>query len=289
MNIKPIDMRFIDQLFEMEQGYVLDFSNRTFSEFFRYELGLNIDHTRYSSNGSSKAKRLRTLLQTGSKETVIKTLHSLWEYREKIHSRANRQEKLPNARDELFSIIQRLKGTSASQRTSAVSTDTSTAHSKRISKLAEDFKDLLHIAPQPRGYAFEKFLRDLFNAHGLEARDAFRLVGEQIDGSFQLGNDTYLLEAKWQDALSDAACLRAFQGKVEDKSAWARGLFVSYGGYSEPGLLAFRGKRIILMDGLDLDDTLRRRLSVADVIARKVRRAAETGKIFVRVRDLVPE
>ena len=30
MNIKPIDMRFMDELLEMGDGYVLDFSNRTF-------------------------------------------------------------------------------------------------------------------------------------------------------------------------------------------------------------------------------------------------------------------
>jgi hypothetical protein len=41
------------------------------------------------------------------------------------------------------------------------------------------------------------------------------------------------------------------------------------------------------MDGLDLYETLDR-LSLEDVIARKVRRAAESGQPFVRVRDLYP-
>lgn len=71
--------------------------------------------------------------------------------------------------------------------------------------------------------------------------------------------------------------------------AWARGLFVSYAGYTEQGLAAFGGRRIVLMDGLDLHDTLRRGLSVADIISLKVRRAAETGQVFMRVRDLIPE
>jgi len=42
------------------------------------------------------------------------------------------------------------------------------------------------------------------------------------------------------------------------------------------------------MDGLDLYETLDRLLSLEDVIARKVRRAAESGQPFVRVRDLYP-
>lgn len=38
---------------------------------------------------------------------------------------------------------------------------------------------------------------DLLDSSRLQARAPFRLVGEQIDGSFQLGNETYLVEAKW--------------------------------------------------------------------------------------------
>jgi len=40
------------------------------------------------------------------------------------------------------------------------------------------------------------------------------------------------------------------------------------------------------MDGLDISEMLQQSLSFADVLARKVRRAAEIGRPFVRVRDL---
>ena len=143
--------------------------------------------------------------------------------------------------------------------------------------------------PQPRGYAFEKFLTRLFNAYGLDAREPFRLVGEQIDGSFQLSSETYLLEAKWQTPPVGAEDLHAFHGKVEQKAAWARGLFISNSGVSLDGLVAFgRGKRVVLMDGGDLYELLKRNLSLSEVIDRKVRYAAETGVLFVRVRDRFP-
>jgi hypothetical protein len=134
----------------------------------------------------------------------------------------------------------------------------------------------------------EKFLKRLFDACGLEAREAFRLRGEQIDGSFQLV-DTYLLEARWQNTQADASALRSFQGKVEDRPSWTRGLFLSYAGFSPDGLSAFQARRIILMEGLDLFDALRRKIGMDVVIAAKARRAAETGNVFVRVRDLFPE
>ena len=44
--------------------------------------------------------------------------------------------------------------------------------------------------PQARGYAFEKFLKDAFDTFGMSARTSFRLEGEQIDGSFVLGEQT---------------------------------------------------------------------------------------------------
>ena len=77
-------------------------------------------------------------------------------------------------------------------------------------------------------------------------------MGEQIDGSFVLGEQTYLIEARWTNAQVDAATLRAFNAKVEDKAKWSRGLFVSQSGLESEGLIAFgRGKSVICMDGLE--------------------------------------
>jgi hypothetical protein len=130
----------------------------------------------------------------------------------------------------------------------------------------------------------------LFDAYAMAARGSFRLTGEQIDGSFVLSNEPYLLEARWQNTYTDAADLHAFHGKCEGKAAWTRGLFVSQTGFSEDGLVAFgKVKRIICMNGLDLYDTLRRGLHLQDVLLAKVRRAGETGNPFVPVSSLMPE
>ncbi len=98
-----------------------------------------------------------------------------------------------------------------------------------------------------------------------------------------------MLEAKWHGQPIGVAELHTFHGKIEQKAAWARGLFVSNSGFTEQGLAAFgRGKRIICMDGLDLYEMLERELLLTHVLERKVRRAAETGSAFVRVRDIFP-
>ncbi|WP_321186323.1 hypothetical protein [Rhizobium sp. SJZ105] len=67
-----------------------------------------------------------------------------------------------------------------------------------LAALAGRLLDLAGLAPQARGFAFESFLTDLFQSYGLAPRGSFRpREGEQIDGSFELDNDTYLVEAKW--------------------------------------------------------------------------------------------
>jgi hypothetical protein len=154
-------------------------------------------------------------------------------------------------------------------------------------KLIARLIQLASIPPQKRGYDFEIFLKELFKAYGLAPRASFRLVGEQIDGSFVLHNETYLLEAKWQNAPTGAGDLHIFEGKLGQKASWSRGLFVSNSGFSPDGLQAFgKGKRLICMDGLDLSEMLRMKLSFVDVMDAKVRMAAESGDPFVSVRDL---
>jgi hypothetical protein len=284
-NLRSIDMLLVDDFFEMGGGFVLNFSDRTFAIFFAEELNIDIDDPLYSRNGGSKAKRLRCFLQMVDKATAVKALKALWEYREAIRARSQQEEKILNAHGRFLQLIDKIQGIeSKSSEPAGVKPAFDRA---KYSELLSMLMSLASLEPSPRGYAFETYLKKLFDSFGLEARAPFRLVGEQIDGSFVLGSETYLLEAKWQNEFSGVKELHAFHGKVEQKATWSRGLFVSYSGFSEQGLIAFgKGKRIICLDGLDLSEALSRELPLNVVLERKVRNAAETGAAFVRVRDL---
>ncbi len=283
-NLRSIDMLLVEDVFEMHGGYVLNFSDRTFANFFAEELNLDIDDPVYAKNGGSKGKRLRCFLQSVDKATVIRTLKALWEYREAIRLRSAQEDNVANAHGRFLQLIAKLEGREPTDKETPPKPAFDRA---KFADLHSELLDLAALAPGPRGYAFEKFLKRLFDAFGLQARGAFKLVGEQIDGSFVLGSETYLLEAKWQNELCGVADLHTFHGKIEQKAAWSRGLFVSYSGFSEGGLQAFgRGKRVICIDGFDLSEALSRELPLDVVLERKVRHAAETGVAFVRVRDL---
>jgi hypothetical protein len=289
-SLRTIDLMVVDDLMDFIRGhgYVLDFSDRSFSQFFATELDVDIDDPTYAENGGSKGRRLKCFLQKVDDRTALRTLTVLWETRVAFLLRSGRDDPVMNAEARYLIVINRLGGSPDAAQGPQEAPKPAFDH-LRISALRDDVVSLSSLAPQARGYAFENFLKSLFEMYGLKPREAFRIRGEQIDGSFVLANETYLLEAKWQSALTGVADLHVFHGKLEQKAAWARGLFISHSGFSEDGLAAWgRGKRVICLDGLDLYELLQRCLPLDHVLDRKIRRAAETGMAFVRVRELFP-
>lgn len=157
-------------------------------------------------------------------------------------------------------------------------------------ELKEKLLLLDKLDPHNRGFEFERFLKDLFESHQLAPRSSFRLIGEQIDGSFELNSDVYLLEAKWHAKQTAQIDLLGFREKVESKSAWSRGLFVSNSGFTDDGLAAFsrgRATNIIGMTGQDLFFILSGEISLTEALTQKARKAAETGEFYVPVFELL--
>ena len=109
--INTIDLLLIDDLFEPkgEPGYVLDFSNQTFAQFFATHLCIDINDPAYAVNGTSKGKRFRHFLQVTDNTTAVQALRALWDYREAKRMRARREEDVPNAHARLLDLIQRLE------------------------------------------------------------------------------------------------------------------------------------------------------------------------------------
>jgi hypothetical protein len=287
-SLTSIDLRLINDLFKLQSGYVLDFTNSTFRQLFADDLNLNIEDEKYAVDGNSKAKRLRRFLKTADNITAAKALKILWAHREAMRLSKSEDEWIPNSQTLFSQLIGRLEGTNSSPSTDHAQKDPPLDQEKFL-RFKNDFKSMLMLSPQQRGYAFEKFLKELFTAFGMEAREPFRLRGEQIDGSFILGNETYLIEAKWQNERTGVAELHGFHGKLEQKAAWTRGVFISYSGFTDEGLAAFgKGKRVVCVDGLDIHESLHRSIPMPILLERKVRGAAESGQTFIGIRELFP-
>lgn len=72
----------LERALGMASGYVLDFSNRTFEEFFKDVVGVEIYAERYNQGSGSKANRLRAFWSTASDEELLKFLEGIldgWE------------------------------------------------------------------------------------------------------------------------------------------------------------------------------------------------------------------
>jgi hypothetical protein len=142
---------------------------------------------------------------------------------------------------------------------------------------------------QGRGFALEKVMYDLFELFDLDPKASFRNTGEQIDGAFSLDGTEYLFEAKWQKELVNVGALDAFGSKVRRKLENTLGVFLSINGFSPDGVDAHSsgGSVIILMDGADLMAVLEERIDFVSLLLRKKRHASQTGKIYLRVHQVL--
>jgi hypothetical protein len=112
-NLRSIDMRLVDEVFEMGGGYVLDFSDRTFREFFADEMDVDIDDPVYSKEGTSKAKRLRCFLRTVDDRNAAKTLKNLWQHRQVLRERRGDKPEGPTVQGRFLQLIDKLEGKAA--------------------------------------------------------------------------------------------------------------------------------------------------------------------------------
>ena len=168
---------------------------------------------------------------------------------------------------------ERLRDSARSQRTT------------QLEELKREFLALHDLADrQKAGRQLERILNRLFALHDLEAREPFRLLGEQIDGSFELDHEVYLLEAKWHQDPSPAADLYVFREKIEGKSKFTRGVFLSVNGITQEATSAItQGKQptFFVMDGYDLLMTLEDNAPLSAFLRRRHRLLAEQGRISV--------
>ncbi|MDD3323488.1 MAG: restriction endonuclease [Paludibacter sp.] len=268
-----------ERLFGMSSGYVLDFSNRTFQEFVYEILSFDI-YVKYPN--LSKAKILRAIIAEYDNVSVGKLLLELMRY---MQAKGMVNDEDREVFKQCADIGNRLIGKSAAFKQTA-STSTSTA--KPITSLIDYDKYIRALqvlsdyddSPQSRGFAFEKYLKEFFEINGLQPRGSFKLIGEQIDGSFILHNEVYLLEAKWTSKPIDKANLVVFNEKVSSKSGFTRGLYISYSGYSEEALKTFATGRtinIVLMTVQELAIVLSQKKDFSKFLWSKVRALAEEG------------
>ena len=285
-SIDFIERGYFEQLFGMGSGYVLDFTNREFQEFVYEKIQIDV-YAKYP--GLSKAKILRSIIAEYDNVTVGKLLLEFMRYMQAKGA-------VTDANRETFAKCAEI-GNRLIGKSTTVKQPKPTPPTKPITSTIDYdlfLKELVDISncsdtPQSRGYALERYLNKLFGAYGLEPRGSFKIVGEQIDGSFLLHNEVYLLEAKWTNKKIDKGDLVIFNEKVASKSGFTRGLFASYAGFTDEALATFANGRTIntiLMTVQELSIALGRKLDLTTVLWNKVRALAEEGDFNKSIFDM---
>jgi hypothetical protein len=279
-----LEKRRFEKLLGMASGYVLDFSNRTFAEFVKDSTDRDIYDPRYDYESGSKANRLRAFWQKENDGVVGKLMGDMLD------------DIAPGVlKEECSRIVARLlRGGSAHDARAAAPDAPESSQQLRCSRaLAQLKEDFLNLAVESdrckAGLALEVFLNRLFEVFELKPRQPFRVVGEQIDGSFQLDGDIYLMESKWEKNPLPEADLLVFRGKIEGKSTFTRGVFIALNDVSKEARDAItRGKApsFFVINGHDLIMILSEAISLVDFLRRRVRLLAQEGCVCVPFSDL---
>ncbi len=278
-NITYIEQAYIEKILNMGGGYVLDFSNNSFQRFIFSVLNIDI-YKKYEYE--SKARLLRKVFNDYGNTQVGMLLMSLLEYK-RAHLGVSPEE----SEDFLkcVKIGNRLLG--------RVEKKSEEDYKKEPFNFDEAFQGICRLASmensQQRGFEFERFLNDFFEKNSLNPRSSFKIIGEQIDGSFEFLNEIYLLEAKWTKDRINKSDLVIFNEKVSSKSTFTRGLFISYSGYTDEALQTFglgRKVSITLMTVEELTILIQRRFDFNEVLKKKIRILAEEGEFYRHISEL---
>lgn len=115
-SLTDIEKRYFEKLLGMQSGYVLDYSDATFGEFFRRHK-VDIHGQKYQTYGTSKAKKMRAFWEQEPDALVGKILEELLEAYEADCS-LNHREADSGVLDKSRTIVTRLMGRAAPPKSS---------------------------------------------------------------------------------------------------------------------------------------------------------------------------
>jgi hypothetical protein len=285
-DLTNLEKRKLEKLLGMASGYVLNFSNKTFAEFVMDCTGLNIFDPRYENSSGSKANRLRAFWIKEDNKTVGKLMSEMLDDSYEFVGPVSPL----GLKEECRQIVARLIGKPLETTTSRPDTKkeedaVARQRSDALRQLKEEFFGLAAESDRNKaGLALEPLLNKVFKLFDLSPREPFRVVGEQIDGSFVMDGQVYLLESKWEKHPLPEADLLVFRGKIEGKSTFTRGVMIALNDVSAPAREAItRGKApsFFVMNGHDLMMVLSEAISLTEFLRKRVRLLAEKGYVCV--------
>lgn len=109
-NLKYETIQCLEELFDMESGYVLDFSNSSFQKFIKGIINIDIYNDKGYENYCSKANKLRQIFETEYNSKVVELISALLNYYEDYKIKSNNLTDYDKKKiDETRKVIKDLK------------------------------------------------------------------------------------------------------------------------------------------------------------------------------------
>ena len=161
-SLTAIDKLYLEKILGMESGYVLDFSNTTFGQFFdRHEV--NISSNEFGIYGTSKANKLRAFWKLESDQKVAVVIEELLQIY-KVKCELNNRRFDSSLFEECRAITARLSGKGVENTT----------------EMVDDFLDKEFSIPNIHRLPIETQVATIIEARLHEARIALKAKGAFI-------------------------------------------------------------------------------------------------------------
>ena len=216
-DLSNIEKRSFERLFRMGDGYVLDFSNRTFEEFILDSTGKSIYDSTYNRAGGSKANRLRAFWSIEPNFIVAKLLGDLLQYVAEPGVKSEHKQLYDTCRR----AVQRLLLSAPVPEIEAITPNTA---EKGFDTLAKSVRESIEKNEPESGidrlHTFTvKYMRVLCQKHGIKTdkdKPLHSLVGEYVK---RLKMDGYIESEMTERILkSSISTLEAFNRVRNDQS-----------------------------------------------------------------------
>lgn len=222
-DLKYRDRLYLEKMFEMGDGYVLDFSNNTFRKFIQDSIGIDTYEEKYAEKGESKANRLRTIWNLESNYDVGILIDSLLEYIQIQIDQGNRPLKhLNKALYEMCQkISERLKSDGKVENLNAIKPNSDEIEFRKLADAVhESIKKNEPEAGLDRLHTFvTRYVRNLCDKHGIKyskETPLHSLFGGYVKHLSKNG----IIESKMTELIlkSSISVLEAFNQVRNDKS-----------------------------------------------------------------------
>lgn len=212
-SLTDIEKRYLEKLLGMQSGYVLDYSDATFGEFFNRHR-TNIHASKYQTYGTSKAKKMRSFWEQEPDILVGKVLGEMLDSYE-ASCDLNNQEPDAAVLKKSRNIVARLSGRPAST---------------NPSQTADDFLNNEFTIPSIHKLPIEAQAVPIVESRLTEARKALR-AGAHLSVIFLCGSvlEAVLLGAAQKEPArfnKASACPKANDGSPKRFYEWSLSQFI---------------------------------------------------------------